>query len=102
LGCLVRKRQVRGFRSFENQTFTFVNNCFQNKSNEEIGVFWQALFKSSPLKPLYIIFLVKTPYSEDEVRQCGMSTFLEDICNFKYRNRVAANLKLKPAKSGLK
>jgi hypothetical protein len=48
-GCLVRRRQVRGFCSFENQTFTFVNNCFQNKSNEEIGDFWQALINYEAL-----------------------------------------------------
>jgi len=27
-----------------NNKFTFVNVCFQHKRNEEIGVFWQALF----------------------------------------------------------
>ena len=28
--------------------FTIVNDCFQYKSNEEIGVFWRAL-NSSPI-----------------------------------------------------
>ena len=70
LECLVRKRQVRGFRWFENQAFTFVNNYFQNKSNslsrwngKEIGVFWQALISPAPqlslqLKSKLKIFLM--------------------------------------------
>jgi hypothetical protein len=44
LECLVRKRQVRGLRSAENKEFTFVNDWFLHERNEEIDVFWQALF----------------------------------------------------------
>jgi len=29
----------------KNKEFTIVNDCFQYKSNEEIGVFWRALIK---------------------------------------------------------
>ena len=48
--CLIRNGQEWGFRSFDNSEFTFINDRFQNKSNEIIGLFLQTLFNNLELE----------------------------------------------------
>jgi len=44
LECLIRNRQVQGGCRLKNRSLLFVNDCFEGKPNEAIGVFLQALF----------------------------------------------------------
>jgi putative endopeptidase len=44
--CLIRKRQVQGLRRLKNRSLLFVNDCFEDKRNAAIGVFFQALIIS--------------------------------------------------------
>ena len=102
--CLVRRRQVRGFRSIENQAFTFVNNYFQNKSNEEIGVFWQALIRTRNqrtmnLKPEIKHFIKNNPslfwyIPKDKREEISNDLLLESVLNYGTLNDCLMILKL--------
>jgi hypothetical protein len=46
LNFLERKIQRQGIRSFEDQDFTYVNDCFQNENNEVFGVLASLSFVS--------------------------------------------------------
>ena len=41
----LRRLQVRGLAILKIKEFTFVNDCFQDSRNEEIGVFLEPLNK---------------------------------------------------------
>ena len=56
-----RMLEFEACKIFKIKEFTFVNDCFQYKSNEEIDVFWRALINkntfNSVINTLRFLFL---------------------------------------------